>query len=93
MSERGSFGFEWGPLEVIRLAVDVNSKNRWLALETERERIEVRITKGGRMHVHRAKSLRKQMENATATATPSNATSTQDTNALTPESSLKDAWI
>ena len=56
MSVPGEFGFVWGPLEVIRLASD--GKNRWLALETERERIEVRITKGGRMHVHREKSQR-----------------------------------
>lgn len=59
MSATGEFGFVWGPLEVIRLASEPNGKNRWLALETERERIEVRITKGGRMHVHRAKTQRK----------------------------------
>ena len=45
-----SVGFKWGPLSVVRLCDD-EKHGAWIEVYGERERIEIRVTKGGRLRV------------------------------------------
>lgn len=46
----GVYGFEYGPVRVVRLHGD-EEHGVWLQLNTEREEMDVRVTKGGRLRV------------------------------------------
>jgi hypothetical protein len=50
----GRFGFEWGPANICRLHSDPKH-GVWIEVSGQHERIEIRVTKAGRIRVSKPK--------------------------------------